>query len=194
MESMTFLLGFLMPTLVTAVVIFLYLRAEKAQMAQAAETAKLVQQTMELTIGLVREQAGAAEDSARASTETAKHMLEETVGQLEQMRASQNETLKMAQQSMDSTMMRASTGLTQVTEQVTRTLSSTVALLGTKDPVAYNHVMSGSTPPDLSDDPYPGMDDAEYERLEQERIANAAKISQAMEQLEKLGVARPDAE
>lgn len=193
MDSTAFSLIFVV-LLVLALMIFLYLRAERAMLRQAQETATLIEKTTELAIGLARDQASAAEDSAEKSTQLAKEMLEETVTQLEQMRAAQMETLKMAQQSMDASLMRSSTGLQAISEQVTKTLSSTVALLGTTDTVAYQTVMSGVAPTDTSNEPYPVMDEAEYERIEQERQRAAQSVGEAMNLLEQLGVPRAQAE
>lgn len=193
MDSNAFSMIFVV-LLVLALMIFLYLRAERAMHRQSQETAELIAKTTELAISLARDQASAAEDASEKATQLAKEMLEETVTQLEQMRTAQMETLKMAQQSMDASLMRSSTGLQAISEQVAKTLSSTVALLGTSDTVAYQTVMSGVAPTEQSNDPYPVMDEAEMERLEQERRRAAESVGQAMNLLEQLGVPRAQAE
>lgn len=184
----------LLTALVIGLVVFLYLQAEKSRERQSTESSRLVTQVVELTMKTVEDQRSAMEDLLQQNATSQTTMLDSIVEQLQETQAAAlthaKEATKLAQQSMDLTLTRASTGLTQMAMEVSTSLRQSMALQRTSDPIAFSQVMGASTPPDQSLSPYPavGEDQGQLDEQLEERRRLIAEHDAAMKFMEEMGV------
>ena len=184
MESLAWSIAFLAifaTLLVVAVTLFLYLRTEKTLHRQSEESAKLIEQVVTLSLRSADEHRSAIEDVLERATTSQSELLDAVTTRMEA-------SSELAQKSMDLTLTRALDGLVRTTTHVTTVLQATTALLRTSDTTAFSHVMSAASPVEAGGEPYPGMDEAEEQRLIEEQQAKLADYNGAIRLLEGLGV------
>lgn len=167
--------------LIVGVTLFLYVRAETSLQRQSAETAQLIQQVTTLSLQSAEQHRSAIEDVLDRTSSSQSEMLDAVTTRMET-------STELAQKSMDLTLTRALDGLVRTTTHVTTALQASMALQRTSDTVAFSQVMSAATPSDSSSDPYPGMDEAEEQRLIEEQQASLAKLDGAISLLKGMGV------
>lgn len=97
---------------------------------------------------------------------------------VEQAQAETQRQQELWQKSADLILTRALDGSNKAQERMSATLQSTLAMLGTKDTLAYNQVQGGWGAAPIDDDgpvkPYTAVDDTVQERLQAEAEAQAA--------------------
>jgi len=158
--------------------LFLYLLRQEHRRSEDANST--VAQAVALKMTLL-EQAGAQQDDL---LETAREQLrQQTVAMQEFLK----ESLATAAKSMEQAHLISMNGLQASESSMAKLLSSAVAMLGTKDTLAYHQVVGGALAPDTSTGPYTAVDDAEMERLQQLRDEQA-NLDVAAGMLERMGV------
>lgn len=166
--------------LVLATLVYLYLMSIRTVKTSAAEQVSVMAQTVELRMELLK-QAG----------EERENLLESARAELSQQTKQLNQHLTDSQQAMTKGLEQAHlismNGLQASETSMMKMLSSTLAMLGTKDTLAYHQVMGGSLPTTGDGEPYTAVDDTEMERL-QKLQDQALDLDAAQVLLENMGV------
>jgi hypothetical protein len=116
--------------------------------------------------------------------------------QAEEQRAEANEALMETLQNTTTASLKAMeqlhltsmTGLQASESSTSKLLASTVALLGAKDPMAYQQIIGHSTPQERGGGAYTAADDTVEEQLEALGTGDENNMAAAMEILNKMGV------
>lgn len=76
---------------------------------------------------------------------------------------------------------KAIRGASSIAEQQAKTTDALIPLLASKDPIAYSQLRQTDVAlsPDASANPYPAVDDAEWQRLTEEQVAGREQDAQA---------------
>jgi hypothetical protein len=116
--------------------------------------------------------------------------------QAEEQRAEANEALMETLQkttaaslkAMEQLHLTSMTGLQASESSTNKLLASTVALLGAKDPMAYQQIIGHSTPQDPGAGAYTAADDTVEEQLATLGTGNENDMAEAMKILDRMGV------
>jgi len=157
--------------LLVALLVFLYLHLTRQNREVTAIALEMVkaQQT---------QQEKALKEISAALTDSVSEMLASTVEALKESTALSIRTVDLMQ-------ARSATGFQASMTSMQETIRSQSSLLATKDPIAYHHVQGAPPLADVSDEPYPAVDD--FATAETKRAA-IAELDAATALLGKLGV------
>lgn len=177
----------LLVLIVIFLLVFLYLQATRALREQATQQSETMGQTLDIQLRLslqAQEAATTAQTEASAAASRAlaaqqdllSTILSEAVTSLE---SNQQKTI----QTVDLMATRVIAGLQTFNSQTNSTLASAVALIGAKDPLAYQMIVGGQAAPSQDNvGPYTAVDDVATQQ------ANLANLDAAAKYLENLGV------
>lgn len=122
---------------------------------------------------------------ARRSAQTQLTMLQQSlsatsmtlVAQAEEMRKALTESHAKSLGATTALAQQAVRGTSSVAEHLTKTTDALIPLLAAKDPIAYSQIRQTDVAlsPDQVASPYPAVDDAEWQRLNNEQAAQLAK-------------------
>lgn len=180
MSAIWFLLCLTLITLVMGALVFYVLRTERKR---SDETNSTMAQTVALKMSLLE----AAQARQEDLLESAREQLQNN------FRSSQEflkETLATAAKSMEQANLISMNGLQASETSTMKLLSSTVAMLGTKDTLAYHQVQGTAFTPDDGSTSYTAVDDTLVAELQQQQdLANQQlDLDAAAEMLERMGV------
>lgn len=182
MDSLPWLITLLLAFFLILVIglALLYLHLTKGVRTAANQQAEFLAKTLEIQVALTENSREAVESQLEATAKREQQFLEkmaaETASRLE---ANQQATIR----TIDLMATRATTGSQTSSLQIMETLKSTLTLLGTKDPIAYQMVRGASPIPDDGDtSPYTSADEVALQQAQLADLDAAAKI------LENLGM------
>lgn len=165
--------------LVTGLVL-LYLHTLRGMRAAAEQQAEFLSKTLEIQVTLAENSRESAEHQMEQVAKREQDFLEKLLTQTAtRLETNQQQTIK----TIDLMATRVTTGLQTLNSQTTETLRSTLTMLGTKDPVAYQMVRGASPIPEDNDPrPYTSADEIA------EQQARMADLDAAQRLLEGLGM------
>ena len=161
--------------------LFLYLLRQERK--RADDLASTLAQAVDLKMTLMAQAEATREDLYETARDQIKQQARENQEFL-------REALTTTSKAMEQAHLISLNGLQASESSTMKLLASTVTMLGTKDPIAYQQVSGGSFPSADDGTSYAAVDDAVMERLqEQHDLANQQlNLDEAAEMLERLGV------
>jgi hypothetical protein len=186
MESLAWLTSLLVILflLLAGTLIFLFVAASRQQRRLQEEHSSAMAKTLEISLLLSERSQEQTEDVLRSAAQTSRDFLKETT---ERVWAEMERAQALTQKSMDLSLTRALDGSNKSQERIASTLSSAIAMLGTKDTLAYHQVNGSSIPLELGGEPYTAADDTYVANLAQ-RQADLEAADAALALINSLGV------
>jgi hypothetical protein len=124
---------------------------------------------------------------ARRSSQTQLTMLQQALSATSMTLVTQSEETRKALTEAHAKSLGATTALAEqavrgtssIAEQLTKTTDSLIPLLASKDPMAYSQIRQTDVAlsPDATTGPYPAVDDASWEKLTAEQVAERQEAS-----------------
>lgn len=170
--------------LLAAALIFLFVMASRQQRRLQEEHSSAMAKTLEISLLLSERSETQTQDVLRAASQTNREFLKETT---ERIWAEMERTQLLMQKSMDLSLTRALDGSNKSQERTASTLASAIAMLGTKDTLAYHQVYGSSLPLQQGGEPYTAADDTYVADLAQ-RQADLEAADAALALINSLGV------
>ncbi len=156
--------------MLAATLVMLYLHALRMMRFQMAEQSTFLSKLAEASVQLSQNAQDSAEQAVEQNRTTLKEVLTATISELDRQQ-------NLLQKAMDLSLTRALDGSNTSQARMASTLQSAIALLGTKDPLAYQQVHGPAVPQDSAAEPYTAVDD----------VANMAALDEAQALLERMG-------
>jgi len=158
--------------------VLLYLSTLREMKRQQLAQSEFLAKTLEIQVTLSENARESLQEQqneiAKSDREFLNRMTVETANRLE---ANQQQTIK----TIDLMATRAANGLTVLNGQTTEVLQATLAMLGTKDPLAYQMVRGASPiPDDGSVSPYTAADQVAEKEAEIESLNAAQRLLESM--------------